>query len=241
MMPDTMDATPHPPADAPQFRRWIAAGVGVVLVSLVLMRVQPHRMGVLPSGMLTPVLALELVRTPGEVERIFGAAPEQRVAWVARMVHGTTIDFALLALYGLFLGGIASELRRGGSRAALVALGLSFFAACFDAGENWQLLTIFAHLGEKYDATVSTLRLFTSLKWSCLAGYFALIAPALWARRGFARAAAVSGVLGAVATPLALAVRGVAAELMMNALSVAIALLFVAAYRSKPEPATGGR
>ena len=44
-------------------------GLLVVAFSIVLLRVQPNRMHELPDGMLTPVLALELARTPGEIER----------------------------------------------------------------------------------------------------------------------------------------------------------------------------
>ena len=208
-------------------------GVLVVAISIVIMRVQPNRMAELPTGMATPVIALELVRTPAEVERIFGSDPAVRESYRLRTTRATWIDFALLAAYGTFLAGVARELSRAGSRAARLGVVLALSAAVFDAVENMQLLTIFDNLGGHYEGALSRLVYATWAKWLCLAAYFASIAAAVWAHGGVARVAAVSGGASAVAAVFAVALRGVPAEIMANGIAIAIAALVVAAYRQR--------
>jgi len=217
----------------PRLDRWTWPGLFVVAISIVLLRVQPSRMHELPAGMLTPVLALELAQTPAEVERIFGTAPAERARFETRMIRGTWIDFALLATYGLFLAGVAHELSRSGSRSARFAVLLAVAAACFDAAENWQLLGIFANLGGHYEGALATLRIVTWGKWWCLGAYFAAVAAPAWALGGFARAAAISGIVGGVASIAALPLRGIPAEIMLNGTSVGIAGFVVATYRQR--------
>jgi hypothetical protein len=219
---------------APRLKRWTWAGLSVIAFSIVLLRVQPNRMGELPHGMVTPVLALELARTPAEVESVFGAAGSvERSEWHTRMVRATLIDFGLLAAYGAFLAGVALELWRNGSRAARAGVFLAPLAACADVAENSELLTIFASLGGDYQGALRLLAPFTWVKWLALGAYFAAIAPGTWKAGGVLRVAAVSGSAGAAGAVLALPLRGVAAEVMLNGVSIAMAALVVAAYRSK--------
>jgi hypothetical protein len=220
---------------APRLKRWSWAGLTVIAFSIVLLRVQPHRMGELPRALVTPVLALELAQTPAEVERVFGAGPAsaEREEWRVRMVRGTQIDFGLLGAYGLFLAGVALELSRSGSRLARAGIFLAPFAACADVAENTQLLTIFGNLGGDYVGALRLLSVFTWAKWLALGAYFASIAPGTWKAGGVLRIAAVTGSAGAAATLLAIPLRGVAAEVMLNGVSIAMAALVVAAYRSK--------
>ncbi len=215
--------------------RWTWPGLFVVAISIVLLRVQPSRMHELPRGVLTPVVALELARTPEEVERIFGRDPEERARFDVRMTRATFIDFALLATYGIFLAGVAYELSRDGSYAARAGVVLALGAAGFDAAENAQLLRIFANLGGDYREAVATLSYVTWGKWWCLGAYFVAVARAAWTFGGFARAACVCGVIGAAASVVAQPLRGVAAEIMLNGTSVGIAGLVVASYRQRIE------
>jgi hypothetical protein len=55
----------------------------------------------------------------------------------------------------------------------------------------------------------------------------------LWQLGGFARAAAAIGLVGSAATLFALFLRGIPAEIMLNAVSIGIAGLVVVTYRSK--------
>lgn len=213
--------------------RWTWPGLLVVAVSIFLLRVFPNRMPDLPGGMVTPVLAFELVRSPAEVERMFGTDLDERARLALRMRRGTWGDFALLTAYGVFLAGIAYELGRDGSRAANVGVVLAVAAAAFDVVENVQLLDIVANLGGEYERSLTILSYATWGKWWCLAAYFVAIARPAWALGGFPRAAAVCGVAGSAAAIAAFPLRGVAAEIMLNGTSIGIAGLVVGTYRQR--------
>jgi hypothetical protein len=213
--------------------RWTWPGLLVVAVSIFLMRVFPSRMPELPGGMVTPVLAFELVRSPAEVERMFGEDADERARFAMRMKRGTWGDFALLTAYGVFLAGIAHELGRDGSRAAKAGVVLAVGAAAFDVVENVQLLDIVANLGGHYERALTILSIVTWGKWWCLAAYFVAIARPAWTLGGFPRAAAVCGVAGAVAAVAAFPLRGVPAEIMLNGTSVGIAGFVVGTYRQR--------
>jgi hypothetical protein len=222
------------PEEPPRLKRWTWAGLCVIALSIVLLRVQPNRMGELPRGMVTPVLALELARTPDEVEKAFGSeGSTEREAWRTRMVRATWIDFGLLAAYGTFLAGVALELARQGSRVARAGIVLAPLAACADVAEDAELLTIFANLGSSYEGSLGWLAIFTWVKWFALAGYFASIVPGTWRAGGVLKVASVTGAAGAASALAALPLRGVPAEVMLNGVSIATAALVVAAYRSK--------
>jgi hypothetical protein len=244
-MSEPAPASPRPAAGAPRptgIGRLTALGLSVVALSIVLLRVQPSRMGELPPDMITPVLALELARTPAEVERLFGApGGEQRETWRVRMVRGTWVDFGLLVAYGAFLAGVARELGRGTrSLPARLAVALAISAAFFDMLEDRQLLVILSRLGGEYVQSLPRLVLATWGKWFSLAAYFALLAGPLWNARGFFRAAAVAGVIGAGGAALAVPLRGIAAEVMLNGFSVGMAMLVVGAYRERARTARAG-
>lgn len=217
----------------PRLDRWTWPGLLVVAVSIFLLRVFPNRMPELPGGMVTPVLAFELVRTADEVERMFGTDPGERAHFALRMKRGTLGDFALLTAYGVFLAGIAFELSKDGSRVAKAGVVLALGAAAFDVAENVQLLDIVANLGGHYERALTILSYVTWGKWWCLAAYFAAIARPSWALGGFPRAAAVCGVAGSVAAVAAFPLRGVPAEIMLNGTSIGMAGFVVGTYRQR--------
>jgi hypothetical protein len=239
-------ATEKPPGGGQRptgIGRLTALGLAVVALSIVLLRVTPSRMGELPSGMITPVLALELARTPPEIERIFGApGSEERVAWRLRMVRGTWMDFGLLTAYGSFLAGIARVLGRATrGMAPRLAFAAAVGAAISDAVENRQLLVVFSRLGGDYGEAMPLLELATWCKWLLLAAWFVLLAPPLWNARGFFRAASIAGSIGAAGALVAVRARGVAAEVMLNGISVGLAMLVVGAYRERAVMARAAR
>jgi hypothetical protein len=230
---------PSPTTNGPERRsqarldRWTWPGLLVIAISIFLLRVFPNRMPDLPGGMVTPVLAFELVRTPGEVERMFGTNPDERARFALRMKRGTWGDFALLAAYGVFLAGVAYELSRDGSRGAKAGVVLALGAAAFDVAENLQLLDVVANLGGRYEGALTILSYATWGKWWCLAAYFLAIARPAWALGGFPRAGAVFGVAGSVAALAAFPLRGVPAEIMLNGTSIGIAGFVVGTYRQR--------
>jgi hypothetical protein len=222
--------------------RLTALGLAVVALSIVLLRVLPSRMGDLPPGMITPVLAVELARSPAEMERIFGdQGSTERQEWRVRMVRGTWIDFGLLTAYGTFLAAVAGQIgRRSRSTATRLAFAAALGAAIFDAVENRQILVICSRLGGEYGDSMPRLVFATWGKWLLLALWFVLLSRPLWNARGFFRAAAIAGTVGAGGALVAVILRGVAAEIMLNGISVGLAMLVVGAYREQARQRRGG-
>lgn len=192
--------------------------------------VGPHRMGELPSGMHTPVVAFELARTADEVERMFGTpGSTARAVHRDRMRLSVWLDYALLLGYGALLAALAPALARDRTPGrARLAAALAVAAAAFDALENRELLAILAALGGDYEGPLRRLAWFTWPKWLALGAYFVLLAPASWRAGRLWRAAALAGIASAASALVALPLRGVFAELMGLGVVLAISLLVVA-------------
>jgi hypothetical protein len=164
--------------------------------------------------MRTPVVAFELARSAEEVERMFGPRGSvERAAWAAAMDRGNVADFAFMVLYGAYLVLFSQLLLSVGARWRWMVL-LAPLPALMDALENLQLLSITDKLGRDFAAPLARLAWFTWGKWLLLALNLALWIPSLWRLGLLARAAALSAGLTALATVVALLVRGRAAELM---------------------------
>jgi hypothetical protein len=197
------------------FRIAAWAGLSSVVVAFALTVLFPLQMGPLPSGMRTPILAFELARTQQEVETMFGPpqAPE-RAAWQHAMNVGNYADFGFMLVYGAFFLLFSRALATAGARFARVGAALAAAPSALDVLENLQLLAIADNLGGDYAAALSRLSLFTAFKWLSIAVVYASWIPGLWSRGWLGRLGAGLAALNAVATVLALATRGVAAELM---------------------------
>jgi hypothetical protein len=198
--------------------RWIRL-LGLLELGFValLSVVSPHRIGPLPLGMRTPVLAFELARDEAEIDRMFGPPSTTRDDWIASMRLATGIDYAFLLVYGAFFACVARWLQRDPERRP--ALQAAFVLACLapvaDAIENTCMLSILDALDADYPGALSGLRLSTWIKWFALAACVACLSTALFRHAAFAaRAAAVFGALALPVTLAALAMRGIFAEAM---------------------------
>jgi hypothetical protein len=174
-------------------------------------------MGPLPMGMRTPVLAFELARDKGEIERMFGPPSTMRDDWVAHMRLATLIDYGFLLAYGAFFACAARLLEHDAQRRRplQVAFALACLAPLADVVENACMLSILGALDADYSAALSHLAQATWIKWFALAGCVACLSPALF--RHTALAARAAAVFGAFALPLTLAalfLRGIFAEAM---------------------------
>ena len=162
-----------------------------------------------------------------------------RAQWVAAMRAGTYVDFGLLVLYGLFLASVARKLLPAleatgrlrdpsftAFRRTRAAVTVAFAATGLDALENRELLLILDRLSMNlggYDDALARLQWLVWPKWVGLAAWFALLAPELIRARGALRIAAFAGLMAALASVLAVAQRGAAAEVM--ALGIAIGMV----------------
>jgi hypothetical protein len=196
----------------------VAAWMGLLSIAMtvVLVLLFPARMGPLPSGMRTPILAFELARTRDEVETMFGSADgPERNAWRRAMDAGNYADFAFMVIYGLFFFSFARALTAShGHRLLKFAPYLAVLPPVMDVLENLQLLAITSSLGGDYAAALSCLQLFTWCKWIPIAVLYASWIPGFWGRCAVGRSGAVLAALTGLATALAVPMRGAAAELM---------------------------
>lgn len=217
----------------PFFRAAAWIGVGLVAVTVALLAALPKHAGELPPGFRTPILAFEFARTHAEVEALFGApGSARRAALVRAMDLGNTIDFVFMAFYAAFLGCLALGVAGLAGRSyALVAI-VAPIAAIADCCENLQLFAITRALGGSYDAALSSLLLFTWIKWGGLALCLLRLSP--WLLRQGSGIERVTGVLAASTGVLAILAalrRGLQTEMFSVALSVTFLGLFIVAVR----------
>jgi hypothetical protein len=193
----------------------------------------PSRIGPLPDGMHTPILAFELACSQAEIESMFGAPrTPQRSAWRRAMDLGNYADFLFLVAYGAFCVTFSRALAASGDRAAELGRSLAPLPSLMDVLENLQLLAITRALGGDYATALSRLQFFTWCKWVLLALLCTTWIPSLWSRGVLGRVAAVLAAFTLGVTALAFATRGIAAELMAlgSAVTMCVALLLAAAH-----------
>ena len=216
-----------------RLRAVVWAGAWALVFSGVLQAVFPSAMGTLPPGLRTPVLALEIARSAEEMEAIFRSdVPGQPTRWVEQVDAGNRADFAFIVLYTAFLIFAVRAFESTISGRGRAAIALALLAGSADVVENLNLLAITARLGSDYSRALFVLTIATWVKWLSLAACLALLSPALRAR---GHAGRVAGWFAAASLPIALAagiLRGVFAELMLLAVTLAIVALWVEALRS---------
>lgn len=191
------------------------AGLAVLVTGLLFISVAPWHVGPMPHGMWSPVTAFELLRTPDEVERLFGPADSgQREAIVASMQRCNTLDYLFMLAYGAFMVAFAASLRAAGDAWARVGMALGVLAVVADALENACLLAIASALGGDYETPLRALRYFTWVKWFAIAFGCATWIPGLRRRGLWGRSIGAFAALSVLATSAAFVYRGVFAEAM---------------------------
>lgn len=149
-------------------------GMLMVGVALILLFINP-REGNLPEGFKTPIVALEFIQTPQEVQEFFTIPKKD--AYADALTTGNALDFPFMFLYSLFLFlTVYSIYISTGATALWVAMMLCPLVFFFDIMENIQLGNII-QLYAKKDIShfLSKLNVFTWLKWGGLSGIFLII------------------------------------------------------------------
>jgi hypothetical protein len=212
------------------------AWLGAVLLVLsgVLQAVFPRAMGPLPSGLRTPVLALELARSAHELETMFGpAASPERARWVAGVDRGNALDFAFIAIYCAFLIACMRAFAGAQPARARAGIALALLAGAADAIENACLSSITSRLGGDYSGALSALMIATWVKWLSIPVCLLILWPGLRSR---GRWGTVAAWIGAATLPSALGaavLRGVLAEVMLLANTFAFVAIWIEALRSR--------
>lgn len=221
---------------------WI--GLGVIVMSLVLLAVNPREAVAFPEGFFSPIVAFEFAKDVADLQLLFGApGSSAQQALIADFDLGNRLDYAYMLLYGAFLAafGITSA-RLTGSKLGYVAAALAVTAVVGDALENVQLLAITAAVRDTGFTAVGDLlvrlRLFTWLKWGSLAVAFLALIPFLGSSGVFGRFAAAVAALPFVLGVFAYFRSGLLNEIFALSVAVVFLLLIVFCwiYRG-PDPA----
>ncbi len=121
--------------------------------------VRPRRP--LPEGVSSPILALELIRTPSALSDIAPTEGEQQ-----QLAKSIRIDYAFVAGYALLFAAIGlfswTSVGTFGRRTAVVVVVAGLGAALFDVLENREMLALLNH---RVDASP---RIFSLWKWRLL-------------------------------------------------------------------------
>jgi hypothetical protein len=149
-------------------------GLLMVGVAIILLFINP-REGNLPQGFMTPIVALEFIQTPAEVQEFFTIPKKD--AYADALTTGNALDFPFMFLYSIFLFlTVYSIYISTGARALWVAMLLCPLVFFFDIMENIQLGNIIL-LYTKKDISpyLAQLNVFTWLKWGGISGIFLII------------------------------------------------------------------
>lgn len=155
-------------------------GIGVIIISLVLMLTGPQETGPMADGFFTPIIAFEFASDVHDVNLIFYSDDSQLIETaISSITFGTRLDFLFMVLYGAFL--LAFSLTCAsltGNRLFYLPAFLAILTALFDLLENLQLLSIMQQLGSgNFTTQIDYLHLFTWLKWGTLSAIFLLLIP----------------------------------------------------------------
>jgi len=153
-------------------------GISLIVMSIVLMIVMPHKVRRLPDGFKTPVLAFEFAQSTKDTYGIFydeNGHISQGV--VSSMDLGNILDFIYMVQYSLFLLLFCLITFRLTKKYVLfIPALLSLLALAGDVLENIQLLQITSLLESGiYEKQLFYLHYFTWLKWASLSLIFLMI------------------------------------------------------------------
>ncbi|MCP5095230.1 MAG: hypothetical protein GY943_06740 [Chloroflexi bacterium] len=164
-------------------------GLAVIVVSLILMGINPQEAPKMPEGFTTPVLAFEFVQTEQEVLDLFGDDTAVRADLIRAFDLGSWVDFVYLLLYGGFLFTFALQVvQQTGNKLFWGTAVFAIIVMFADVMENVQLLGITSALEtEEFARQLTLLPLFTWIKWGGLAILFLLLTPYFFTQNLFAR------------------------------------------------------
>ncbi|MCA9924279.1 MAG: hypothetical protein KC421_18005 [Anaerolineales bacterium] len=214
-------------------------GIGVVIVSLILMAINPSDAPKMPEGLSTPVLAFEFAQSKQEVFDLFGDDPVVRAELVQAFDLGSWVDFGYMLLYAGFLFVFAVQTVKVDGRSLFyAAAGLALIIFFADLLENVQLLGITAALDSgQFDRQLTLLPIFTWIKWGGLAIYFLLLLPYFFTQNLFARIIGIFAIITFGLGGVAFLNRSVFNEYFAKAIAGMFVLLIVYAFVTKTESA----
>ncbi len=159
------------------FKLATVLGIFLLIVSIVLLIVNPKAQGNLPKGFFTPVIAFEFIQTNAEVSQFFKVS--NVALYETSMQTGNYVDYGFMVLYTIFLLAVAIGIQKiSGVNAMWLAIFLCFTALLGDALENIQIHQLInQHKSADLQEPLYLLNIFTWLKWGAIASVFLLFSP----------------------------------------------------------------
>jgi len=204
----------------------------VIGMSIVLIMVFPPKAPWMMEGFATPIMAFEFVKSPGEVSKLFGLAPDQQSftesmtkSMIGAMDLGNKLDYIYMVLYSSFLfffsfvcaKNTGQKRYYAGSMMAVVILVSDIF-------ENVQLLSITSKIASlDFERELSLLHGFTWMKWGGITIVFLILAPYFLKGRIYSKFIAVTGISSFILSVLAYFNRSALTEQM----GLSVALMFI--------------
>lgn len=123
-------------------------GLGVAVLSIILLPMFPSSSAEDLSGYGGPVFAFEAAKTPADLIAVFGPADDpERAVRIAQMDKGNLWDFPFMALYSLFTAAFfAGAFLQSRKRVWIAFAAIGLLSGIMDAWENVILLGITADL-----------------------------------------------------------------------------------------------
>lgn len=210
-------------------------GISLIIVGFLMMSIFPSKVGELPDGLTSPVLAYELVQSEDEVRAMFNADDYWAYTkYVKAMNKGNLLDFVFIALYCWFLYGFAAEAAK-----RIKPYRWYFVGACAlvpivlfaDLLENVQLLSINSiFMQESINEQLALLHIATWIKWFGLAACLALMAPYFMREGRLGRVIGILGIAAAVLSIPAFLYRSMITELFALSIMLTVALMVAYCY-----------
>ncbi|PKL19148.1 MAG: hypothetical protein CVV49_02400 [Spirochaetae bacterium HGW-Spirochaetae-5] len=219
-------------------------GLSVIVISIILIAVNPSKGGKLPQGFFTPVVAFEFISTEGEVLDLFGDAPSGfQGEMVERMRTGTYIDFIYMFVYTSFLlyfSIICSRIT--GEKWFLFSFIIALIIFAADSGENIQLLSIMDKLNSGgFERELLLLDYFTWAKWGGLSALFISLIPFLRKTGVFGRIISIVSLISAVAGSAAYLNRSIMNEIYVLTIVIVFIMLFVFSFTFRISSYSGSK
>jgi len=212
------------------------AGLVVLILSVILIAVNPPKGGKLPQGFYTPVVAFEFAETGGEVSDLFGdAGSSLQLETAKKMKLGTMVDFVYILAYGFFLFYFSMICRRiTCEKWFIISSVIALCVMASDFSENMQLLSILEKLQSGgFEKELMLLNYYTWAKWGGLSALFISLIPFLRKAGIFGRVISVIALISAVTGSAAYLHRSVLNEIYVLTVAVVFLMMIIFSFTFK--------
>jgi hypothetical protein len=220
------------------------AGLSVIIISVVLIAVNPSKGGKLPQGFFTPVVAFEFISTEVEVLDLFGDAPSGfQGEMVEKMKLGTYVDFIYMFTYTFFLLYFSIVCSRiTGEKWFVFSCILALIVFASDFGENIQLLSIMDNLNSGgYERELLLLNYYTWAKWGGLSALFISLIPFLRKTGALGRIISIVSLFSAVTGSAAYLNRSILNEIYVLSIVLVFIMLFIFSFTFRVSSYSGSK